>query len=227
MRPWLVLAALMLSAIAGCVSPPEEAGAAGIEATPAPAAAGPAPASKASASASPATPSPTGGAAPAEAAPEPIVLPLAYEGAFPLFVQPCVLTAVGGTCVPLSPGEFRNRYEVEAEGQATSLRVTLAWTPTSPLSEHLSLSFWSRGEDDLVVHGSAFGPSPLVLEIAEPFELPEGWTHVLGVGAPATGGYAMVAGAFVLASLEQPFALGGELTLAPPAAEASGAPPNP
>lgn len=150
-----------------------------------------------------------------ETAPAPVVVPLSFEGSMPHFVQPCAWTgATGGFCQVVSHGEaFRNRFEVEETGNATALRLTLTWTPSSPLMERLSVSFHSFTEDEFVEHARAFGTSPLVLELGAPVHLPEGWTHRLGVGASYSGVAPLVASAGAYVGTEQAFTLEGTLTL--------------
>lgn len=157
-------------------------------------------------------------AANASAAPVVTRVSVDVAGSLPAFVEPCVFTPVVGECQALPPAEFNNRFEVDAKGNLTHLVLTLEWSAASPSTEELGMSFHSFTDGEFVMHGHAFGPSPLVLEIADPIVLAEGWTHRIGVGAggPAVNGEVVFASA-TLNAAEQPFTVKGELSvLAPP-----------
>jgi len=207
MRGWSAALAALL--VAGCMGSPDDAtsastgdGSAGETASGA---------VEGAASASPTSTDATEAAPPAD-----IVIPLQFEGRLPAFVEPCAFALVAGVCVTLPPtADFQGRFVIDVEGNVTAWTATLTWTPSSPATEQLSFSFHSFNEDfsSFDVHGRAFGPSPLVLEIAEPFALDPALTHRISVSAPSTGAGVIVAEAGVSAATEQDFVLDGSMTL--------------
>ena len=95
--------------------------------------------------------------------PEPIVVPVNFQGTFEPYGVACLVLPVTGTCTgtPIPSGDFHDGHELD--GRLLSIDVVMTWEAASPKTESMYLTSYYRCGDDCSDQDGLFGTSPLAL----------------------------------------------------------------
>lgn len=128
-----------------------------------------------------------------------------FEGSLPQFVETCSWGNPVGGCNDLPPdAAFHNRFQVDTPARARLTKTTLTWSPTNSGTQSLGVRIYEANATKTIA--SAFGPSPLALDLSK-FEALPGHTYVFHVYMGSTGLSGPTGGYVIVNPQEQGFVL--------------------